>query len=228
MKKIWKQLIVALIFTVAFAIIVPIGVFCKSSVPNITVPYDANYYVINYWHVANHSYPVLSMQLSVLLTSEGSLSVNNPVNVFVQVWGVNATNLLTSYDRIAFTDGYEVNSTGNPKQYPLNENIPLTESKKPGYYVGQGKVTWLVPDSTWIYFVPTNQTIPMSFSEIENLTLSNPVATIASATDTVSIQNGIRTEQLNWILLGVGILAVEPIVSTFIPDDKSEQAGSPE
>jgi hypothetical protein len=223
MKKKHKQLVVALILTCAFVTIVPIGVFYMSSVPNITVPAEQIGYKVNYWRAANFSFPVLSMDFNCLFTSQGSLSVNNPVNVCVQIWNVSASNLLASYDGIAFTTGYAVNSTGNPTQYPSRGFIPITESKDPNYeYVAQGKVTWLVPGDTWIYFVPTTKVsqnnIIVFYKYVENG--FSPVATIADATDTISIQNGIRTEQLNWILLGVGILAFQPIISAFIPDDK--------
>jgi hypothetical protein len=220
MKKKHKQLVVALILACTFVIIVPIGVFYDSSVSNITVPCEQFGYTVNYWN--SSGFPILSMDFNCLFTVQGSLSVNNPVNVFVKIWNVNASDLLASYDGIAFSTGYAVNSTGNPTQYPSRGFIPITKSKEPNVYVAQGKVTWLVPGSTWIYFVPSTNlsqnNIIVFYNDVENGHSS--VATIADATDTVSIQNGIRTEQLNWILLGIGILAFQPIISAFIPDDK--------
>jgi hypothetical protein len=223
MKKKHKQLLVALILTCAFITIVPVGVFYMSSVPNIIVPNEILGYTVGYWK--NAGYPVLSMNFNCLLTSQGSLSVNNPVNVFVGIWDVNASNpsnFLASYDGIAFTYGYRVNSTGNPTQYPSRGFIPITKSKVPNYnYTAQGQVTWLVPGPTWIYFLPnTTCALTVKYNDVESPRPA--IATLADATDTISIQNGIRTEQLNWILLGVGILAFQPIISAFIPDDKPE------
>ncbi len=206
-----KRWAVAIMLFLAFITIVPIGVLFISSVPNITVP-SILQMPIDYW--PNH--PNITVTCTFLFTAQGSISVNNPVTVFVSI---NSTdpNLLQDYPWIAFTEAYNISTVGNPNQAPTTAFLSITATTTPNIYQASGQVIWLIDGSSWPYLTPTIYNVVVYAVAVE---AGYPAITVASATDTLSIQNNIKSEQLTWVLVGVSILAFQPIISVFIPEDK--------
>jgi hypothetical protein len=209
-----KRWILAIVLSLAFLIIVPIGVY-SSSVPRITIPF-IQLHEADYWSTE----PNVNVTLNFLFTAQGSLSVNNPVTVYVTITDANVSNLLQYYGWIALTGAYDPSTVGNSKQAPNIAFIPITASSTPNEYTASGKIVWLEEGSTWPYLIPAyGGRIIVTQPAVE---VGTPVATIESVSDTLSVQMSIREEQLSWVLVGIGILAFQPIIATFILKDNPQ------
>lgn len=183
MKNKTIRYVLALVLALIFIIIVPIGVFIISSVPTITVP-SFGTASTSYW--ANTE-PNVNLTLGCLLTTEGSLSVNNPVTVYaiiedVTLNGTSVPNLLQYYGWISFTSAYFPSSVGNPKQAPISVYLPITATSTPNVYQVKGTVIWLTDGSTWVYLLPAVSANSLSHFIVNapDVETGSPAATIAS------------------------------------------------
>lgn len=204
-----KRQTIALVLTVIAILVDCYGVFFASSVPSITVPVNIHHNVL-YWKGTE---PPVGVDLEILLTASGALSVNNPVRVHVNLLNANVSDLIHYYNRLSFTDAYQSGVNPNPNQAPITAGIPIVAGTHVGEYVADGTIVWLLEGPTWVYLAPNVATdLRIIAQDVQS---GDPIVQIGSVSDTLSIQNSIAEYRLSWIVVGFSVLMLQPILDQF-------------
>lgn len=216
-RRITKRRLAVVLAATFFIIIIYAAFF--ASVPSITVPFRETH-VTNYWQGKE---PPVSLQILILFTAEGSLSVNNRVHVHAILSNANVSNVLQYYGWLAFTGGYNVSTVGKQDQAPNLAFLPITASQSSsGQYEADGDVIWLKEGSTWPVLVPaTGGQIEIHAPDVE---VGTPAAIIASVSDTLSRDMSLREERLTLVLVAFSVLMLQPILEAlFVKESVPQQ-----
>jgi hypothetical protein len=155
-------------------------------------------------------------------TAPGSLSVNNPITVHVQIWNVNNTAFSTDYLAAVFTgcfplqDDWAVEGSLNSCLIPLHF-VGVTNHG--ALYAGTGTEKWLDSGPSYLWLRPTNASfLPNNLNLLGQY--EQPVVTIQPVADTLSAAFDLNTLRLTYILIGLSILTLIPVLDAVVTPDK--------
>ena len=151
-------------------------------------------------------------------SASGSLSVNNPITVHVEIYNTNDSSFSTDYIAASFTWCYPLKddwaNSGNLNScvIPLH---PAGQSTHGTLYEGTGTFKWLQSGPSYLWLIPNNASWILNNQDLlpqyEQIALTvNPVS------DTLSTQFNLDTLRLTYILVGLGVLALQPVLETFL------------
>lgn len=178
------------------------------SIPKLTVTKAGTVY--------SHLYegtPPLSYRFEVECTTNGILSVSNPVHVKVTLREVNITNFLDYFCGVTFTGAYPF-PTEESRGYPMNSVIVYVNQNGDGTYSGESDVVWLEEGPSYISEVinnPVGHHVPISM--YENSTI---VLTVSSASDTLTMHFTANTARLTWQIGSFSIIILQPVFEAIL------------
>lgn len=171
----------------------------------ITIPRNIHH-VVNYW-VADA--PVVSVDLGIIFSAKGSVSVNNPVHVHVTLTNANVSNLLQYYNGLSFTDAYSTTVCQNDRPTPDLVKIPITPSSL-NEYEADGTIVWLLEGPTWPFLVlNTSTNLMINAVHVQS---GDAAIVVASVSDTLSVRNTAIETALTFVLVGFSVLMLQPIL----------------
>lgn len=180
---------------------------------------------IDYW--PNIGFPVINVTMSIFFTTQGSLSVNNPVHVRVVVLDSSIPNLLDYYNRMAFTDAYAANAVNDKSDIPPFSSIYFAANAT-GVLIAEGDIKWIHEGPSWPFFLPKGRDVVVRYPDVEK---GMYAALVSPLSDTLTIQNAIITTRLTFILIGFSFLAVQPILEAILkvknPDNQGPKPPKP-
>lgn len=155
-------------------------------------------------------FPAYSVHFIFKLTTVGSVSMSNAVNVSVQISQISMTNVSTAeflqyYDGVGFTGAYDPTTiTGNNPQ----AGEIYVHSDGGGNYSGAGQVVWLQSGPTFPYLVP-NGKYYVNYDSFRNFSAA---FNISGESDTLAIQSSLNDQRLTYVLIGFSVLMLQPIL----------------
>jgi hypothetical protein len=226
-ERFWtrKKSIAAVLLILAFAVD---GFGCLyASVPPVTAPSNIHH-VAGYW---GNRAPPFQCEIQALFTATGAFSVNNPIHVHATLLNVNITNFLDYYFALSFTDAYDTSVVQSQTETPVSGHLNLTASQtsRGMGYVADGTLVWLCDGPTWpmIIMNPNPSISPVLSSP--SVQVGNPILTISSISDTLSIQGSLVEQRLTWILVGFSILMLQPIFEAlFVKENPPQEREKPQ
>lgn len=177
--------------------------------------------------VPTYAVKPISFNAVINITAQGSLSVNNPINVDVLVYDVNDSNFLQDYRGISFTWCYPLTDTYSSTGVLESCFLPLV-SHGNGTYVAKGTVKWLQDGPSYLFLVPT---VPgFVLNNEENLGQYESVGlTITTVSDTLSENFNFLILRLTYILAGFALLTLHPVLeAALLPHEDPKKRPEPE
>jgi hypothetical protein len=167
--------------------------------------------------VSIHNIPI-QFNVAMIFTTRGLFAVGNPVHVKITITDCNVSNFLSEIGIVSFTG-----ASTSPIEYlsngmPMNGYFNLTVGGD-GKYFAEGDLVWYQDINThvmWLQPMPSNGALFFNQGYYQQIGID--LLKIAPASDYLSINSNHTIEQLTWVLLGLSIIMVQPIIITLFPD----------
>ncbi|MDG6954886.1 MAG: hypothetical protein JRN33_07915 [Nitrososphaerota archaeon] len=163
-------------------------------------------------------------------TARGAISVNNPVDVGVAIFGVNTSEalFLKNFGAVGFTDARNGGIYGRTGDFNLTAaTARLTLSNGSSIfggtvYIGHATLYWFQAGPTWVYLAPPVK----AFVGVPNsgIQIGDPAITISDVSDTLAVNSNDSVLRLTWILVGFSVLMLQPILEAILLQDEAQRS----
>ena len=180
----------------------------------------------------------LSIAFTVIVnfTARGSISVNNPVDVSLIIFGVNTsmTSFLKNFGAVGFTDARNegiYGRTGDANLTATTATLTLpngTLIASGTFYTTHSTFYWFQAGPSWLYLAPPVR----AFVGVPNfgIQVGDPIVTISDVSDTLAVNSNDSVLRLTYILVGFSVLMLQPILEAILLEDGTHprSSGSPQ
>jgi hypothetical protein len=148
----------------------------------------------------------------------GCFSAENPIHIKVTLYSCNASNLLDYVNEIGFSDAFYENPTINPS---VSATLVL-KSVKGGNYTAEGNLIWHNEAETRLYCCPVLPKGTVYYNNATEIAERYPVVLhITPVADTLAFQSSHTMEQLTWVIIGLTIIMLFPVVTALMPEKQT-------
>lgn len=158
-------------------------------------------------------FPSYTFHYQVLASARGSIRVENPVDVIVNLSNFVGDERypLDCYCCIGFTGAHDKRADGaisaSLKRVPL---INVGEGK---FVTNSEQLTWLEGGDSWIVLIPD---VPEFVAKDNDIKVGNPAISVGTISDTLSWKNNEFTQRLTWVLVAFSVITVGAVIETLL------------
>ncbi|MDG6902076.1 MAG: hypothetical protein JRM80_08965 [Nitrososphaerota archaeon] len=165
-------------------------------------------------------------------TANGAISVNNPVDVSLIIFGVNTSEplFLKNFGAVGFTNarnGGIYGKYGDANLTAITESFTLpngTVISSRIIYTSRATFYWFQSGPTWLYLAPPAK----AFVGVPNsgIQIGDPIATISDVSDTLAVNSNESVLRLTYVLVGFSVLMLQPILEAVLLQDETRRGRS--
>jgi hypothetical protein len=158
---------------------------------------------------------IIYFKRQIEFTAVGSFSAENKIHVKITLYDCNSNQLLKYMREVGFTEAFDYYPTISSK---VNALVPLTRTID-GNYTGESDLLWHTSQNTYMYPVvpaPEGTLVYNDATAIINNTRA--VLFISPTSDFLAIQSSHTMEQLTWVIIGLTVIMLFPVVTSFMPE----------
>lgn len=180
-------------------------------IPQITYPAMTQVNVVSTSGVPIQFYAIMNF------TSTGSFSVGKTIHVQVIVIDSNVSDLLNYIGIVSFTGAFTAPMIYMANGAPMNGYFNLTQVSN-GEYYAEGNLIWYQSINThlmWLQPMPPNGVL--YFNEGYWQQTGIDILNVTPATDTLTVNTNYTMDQLTWVLVGLSVIMIQPIIMALTP-----------
>jgi hypothetical protein len=172
----------------------------------------------------NPQLPAISATVKYEFAATGSISAQNPIEITVTLYDINATNLLDYYQAVGFL-GAVFNSNTNVTAKNNSETYGFVkfEGQPDGMYNGTSMLIWQAESDVYAFLVPQSW-YPWKLNS-GPAAGQTPIAHISVIADTLAWKYTEENTRLMLIAIGFSVLMLQPVFgAVFRLRDKNSKA----